>query len=117
MSIALPIDTSKFTGMFCAVPPAVRLANRETGQPRIDRDTGLTLYQVGVCLMAGTQAEVINVSVAGEPKGVVQGVPVQVQGLAAVPWENEGRHGIAFRATVITSLSAQVPPPPKGGAQ
>lgn len=115
MPIALPIDTSKFTGIFCAVPPALRLANRETGQPRIDRDTGLPLYQVGVCLMAGTQAEVINVSVAGEPNGLAQGVPVLLRDLAAVPWENEGRHGIAFRASTITS--AQVPPPSKGGAQ
>jgi hypothetical protein len=115
--IALPIETSKFTGIFCAVAPAVRLANRETGQPRIDRDTGLTVYQVGVCLMAGTQAEVINVSVAGEPKGVVQGVPVQVRDLAAVPWENEGRHGIAFRASAITPLTASTPPTAKGGGQ
>ncbi|MBC3843589.1 hypothetical protein GXW82_35440 [Streptacidiphilus sp. 4-A2] len=115
--MALPIETSKFTGIFCAVAPAVRLANRETGQPRIDRDTGLTMYQVGVCLMAGSQAEVINVTVAGEPKGVVQGVPVQVRDLAAVPWENEGRHGIAFRASAITPLTPPAAPPAKGGAQ
>ncbi len=117
MPIALPIETSKFTGIFCAVAPAVRLANRETGQPRIDRDTGLTTYQVGVCLMAGSQAEVINVTVAGEPKGVVQGLPVQVRDLAAVPWENEGRHGIAFRASAITPLTPPATPPTKGGAQ
>ena len=118
MAIALPIETAKFTGVFCAVAPTPRLANRETGQLRVDRETGITLYQVGVCLMAGTQAEVITVSVVGEPKNVVQGMPVQLKDLAAVPWENEGRHGIAFRASAIVPLAAPAPAPAsKGGGQ
>ncbi len=49
--VALPIDTARFTGIFCAVPPAPRVANRETGQLRVDRETGKTVYQVGLCLM------------------------------------------------------------------
>jgi len=116
MPIALPIETSKLTGMICAVDPVPRVANRETGQVRVDRETGLTLYQVGVCLMAGTQAEVINISVPGEPKGVTSGVPVQLRDLVAVPWEQEGRHGIAFRASAIVPLTAPASAP-KGGGQ
>ncbi|WP_037576677.1 SCO3933 family regulatory protein [Phaeacidiphilus oryzae] len=110
---------SKFTGALCAVAPAPRLANRETGQVRVDRDSGLTMYQVGVCLLAGTQAEVINVSVPGEPKGVTLGVPLEVRELRATPWENDGRHGIAFRATEVKPLSGSAPAPAsgKGGAQ
>ena len=104
--VALPIDTAKFTGIICAVPPAPRVANRETGQLRVDRETGKTMYQVGLCLMAGTTAEVVTVSVAGEPTGVQNGMPVQVKDLYATPWENEGRHGIAFRAAEIKPLTA-----------
>ncbi|MEV7383775.1 SCO3933 family regulatory protein [Streptomyces lydicus] len=103
---SLPIDTAKFSGMICAVPPAPRVANRETGQLRVDRETGKTVYQVGVCLMAGSTADVINVSVAGEPTGIQLGMPVQVRDLVATPWENDGRHGIAFRAAEIKPLSA-----------
>jgi hypothetical protein len=87
----LPIDTAKYTGIICAVPPAPRLVNRESGQVRVDRDTGKTLYQVGLCLMAGASADVVNVSVPGEPSGVQVGTPVTVRDLVAVPWENEGR--------------------------
>lgn len=110
---SLPIDTSKFTGIFCAVPPAPRLQNRETGQVRVDRETGQTVYQVGLCLMSGATAEVVNVNVAGEPRGVQLGVPVQVRDLVATPWENDGRHGVAFRAAEIKPLSA---PSSSGGA-
>lgn len=102
----LPIDTAKFTGIICAVAPAPRLANRETGQLRVDRETGQTVYQVGLCLMSGASADVVNVSVPGEPRGVQLGMPVQVRDLVATPWENEGRHGIAFRATEIKPLAA-----------
>lgn len=102
----LPIDTAKFTGIICAVAPAPRVANRETGQLRVDRETGKTMYQVGLCLMSGTTAEVVNVSVAGEPSGIQIGIPVQVRNLVATPWENEGRHGIAFRADEIKPLAA-----------
>ncbi|KNE83498.1 MULTISPECIES: SCO3933 family regulatory protein [Streptomyces] len=110
--VALPIDTAKFSGIICAVPPAPRVANRETGQLKVDRETGRTIFQVGLCLMAGTTAEVVNVNVVGEPTGVQNGVPVQVRDLVATPWENEGRHGIAFRAAEIKPLSA----PPTGPA-
>jgi hypothetical protein len=111
---SLPIDTAKYTGIICAVPPAPRIANRETGQLRVDRDTGKTVFQVGLCLMAGTSADVVTVSVPGEPTGVQLGMPVAVRDLMATPWENEGRHGIAFRAAEIRPLNA---PAGKGAGQ
>ncbi|MFE9384164.1 hypothetical protein ACFYMO_13205 [Streptomyces sp. NPDC007025] len=104
--VALPIDTAKFTGIICAVAPTPRIANRETGQVRVDRDTGQTVYQVGLCLMSGRSADVVTVNVPGEPSGVQNGVPVQVRDLVATPWENEGRHGVSFRATEIKPLTA-----------
>ena len=111
---SLPIDIAKFTGIICAVPPAPRVANRETGQLRVDRETGKTVYQVGLCLMAGSSADVVNVSVAGEPAGVQHGMPVAVRDLVATPWENDGRHGVAFRAAEIRPLNA---PAGKGAGQ
>jgi hypothetical protein len=66
------------------------------------------MFQVGLCLMSGGSADVVNVSVPGEPSGVQLGMPVQVRDLFATPWENEGRHGIAFRASEIRPLSAPV---------
>ncbi|OEV00328.1 hypothetical protein AN217_23820 [Streptomyces qinglanensis] len=104
--VALPIDTAKFTGIICAVAPTPRIANRATGQVRVDRDTGQTVYQVGLCLMSGRSADVVTVNVPGEPSGVQNGVPVQVRDLVATPWENEGRHGVSFRATEIKPLTA-----------
>lgn len=104
--IGLSIDTTKFTGMFCVTEPEARVANRETGQLKKDRESGQTLYQVGVCVMAGTQAEVITVSVPGEPKGLTRGTPVQVRDLVATPWAMGDRNGIAFRASAITALTA-----------
>ncbi|MFG1811228.1 hypothetical protein [Streptomyces sp. NPDC049040] len=115
----LPIDTAKYTAIICAVPPSPRVANRETGQLRVDRDTGRTVFQVGLCLMSMGSADVVNVSVAGEPSGIQLGMPVQVRDLVAVPWENEGRHGIAFRASEIRPLSAPPASAPasKGASQ
>jgi hypothetical protein len=104
--IALPIETTKFTGLFCAVEPTPKLADRETGEVKKDRASGQTLYQVGVCAMANAQAEVITVTVAGEPKGVVRGIPLQVRDLTASTWEVDGRHGVSFRAAAIAPLSA-----------
>jgi hypothetical protein len=34
---------------------------------------------------------------AGEPKGISTGQPVKVQGLTAMTWEIDGRHGVSFR--------------------
>ncbi|MBE9500695.1 hypothetical protein IHE61_30740 [Streptomyces sp. GKU 257-1] len=114
--VALPIDTAKFTGIICAVAPTPRIANRETGQVRVDRDTGQTVYQVGLCLMSGRSADVVTVNVPGEPSGVQNGVPVQVRDLVATPWENEGRHGVSFRATEIKPLTAPAASPGPGSS-
>jgi hypothetical protein len=38
-----------------------------------------------------------HVLVADEPKGISTGQPVKVQGLTAMTWEIDGRHGVSFR--------------------
>jgi hypothetical protein len=49
--------------------------------------------------------DVIAVTVAGDPN-VTVGQPVQVDGLVALPWSQEGRSGIAFRADAIRASGA-----------
>jgi hypothetical protein len=37
------------------------------------------------------------VRIAGEPTGTFTGQPVKVQGLTAMTWEIDSRHGVSFR--------------------
>jgi hypothetical protein len=59
----------------------------------------------------------VTVSVPGEPVGVQNGIPVQVRDLVATPWENEGRHGVAYRASEIKPLSVPASSSGKGAGQ
>jgi hypothetical protein len=43
------------------------------------------------------------VRIAGEPKGISTGQPVRVEGLTALTWEMEGRHGVSFRVRALES--------------
>jgi len=72
------------------------------GRPRPDKATGELLWQLDVVVLGGEDgAEVCNVRVVGEPKGISTGQPLKIEGLAGMSWEMEGRHGISFRARVI----------------
>ncbi len=48
----------------------------------------------------------VKVAVPGDP-GVKPGEMVHAADLTAQPWENEGRWGIAYRATAIRSMPAR----------
>ncbi|MFI6659562.1 hypothetical protein ACIBL8_28965, partial [Streptomyces sp. NPDC050523] len=67
---------------------------------------------------SGTSGPSLQVStIKGKlQSGVQLGMPVAVRDLVATPWENEGRHGIAFRAAEIRPLNAPAPAG-KGAAQ
>ena len=99
----LPVDTSAMTLVAMAPPePVVDFA---TGQPKADQ-AGRPLYTVQVAAMFDGQGEVLAVKVAGQPAGISAGLPVQVEGLVAQPWELEGRSGIAWRASAIRPADA-----------
>jgi hypothetical protein len=49
----------------------------------------------------GENGEVLQVSVAGTKPSVTVGQLVRPLGLEAIPWNNNGKHGVAFRATEI----------------
>jgi hypothetical protein len=74
----------------------------ESGQPRIDKATGLPLWLVQVMALDSDGGDVISVTVAGEPK-ITVGQQIVVSGLVAVPWSQDGRSGVAYRADAITA--------------
>jgi hypothetical protein len=107
----LPIDTGGLR--FLAVAAAEPQYRFEEGKPREARqprtnEHGEIMHAVQLVVMGGGEAEVIRVTVAGEPK-VQEGMPVQVEGLTALPWEMEGRSGVSFRAERIASPAASKP--------
>lgn len=108
----LKIDTTGVS-FVCTRAPEQRVAF-DTGQPRIDRETGQPLWQVQLMALDTSGAEVIAVTVAGDP-GVSVAQPVQVDGLIASPWNQDGRSGVAYRADAIRAsgapLSGVVAPP------
>jgi hypothetical protein len=104
----LPIDTSRL--QFLVVSAAEPLKQYEEGKPReswasrVD-ENGEVLFRVQVVALGDGEAEIIRVSVPGEP-AVKQGEMVRVEGMTAQAWEMDGRSGMAFRATAIRSMPA-----------
>lgn len=115
----------------CSELPTPRVRDRESGEVRKDRD-GRTQFSVGVCVIQERDSDVVSVTVAGEPAGLVRGAPVAVRGLVAIPWEQRDdrsgqlRHGVAFRAESIgpaeggpgsaAPVGSAAPPGPAGPA-
>ena len=99
----LRIDTAGVS-FVCTRAPEPRIAF-DTGQAKTDRETGLPLWQVQLMALDASGGDVIAVTVAGDPN-VTVGQPVQVDGLVALPWSQEGRSGIAFRADAIRASGA-----------
>lgn len=100
----IPVDLTGCMTL-CTEPPKPRKG--QAGAARLDTATGQPLFQVGVCVIQERTSDVVAVTVAGEPKGLVPGQAVAVRGLVAIPWEQQDpvtgqwRHGIAFRAEAI----------------
>lgn len=107
----MPIDVARLGTCMCVVPPEPRV-NRETGEVRKDRE-GNTVYVVGISVRQKERrrADVIDVSVPVEPRGVLEGVPVQIADLMATAWSIGDRSGISFRASGVTPAAG----PPGGG--
>lgn len=105
----IPVDTSTASVMV-AQPPQSKV-NRQSGEIQTDRETGAKLMTVDVMFAMDGNAEVMTVTVpeSGISDELVMGTPVALTGLVARPWENEfngqKRHGIAFRAVAVTSLT------------
>ena len=98
----LRIETPGVTFLCTRIPE--QRTKFDTGAPRIDKATGQALWQVQLIALDATGGEVLAVTVVGEPK-VVVGQPVSVTGLVALPWSQDGRSGIAYRAETITAAA------------
>jgi hypothetical protein len=105
------IDLSTAT-VFVATPPVSKVANRQTGEIAMDRETGVPLMTVGLLVSDEGQGDLYQVTVpnTGIDASLTPGTMVAVTGLRARDWENEfngqKRHGISFRAVAVTSLMA-----------
>lgn len=103
----IPVDLSDLKFIAGSDPEGVLDMDR---RPRADRETGELLWGLDLVVLGLPDgAEVWNVRVVGEPKGIETGQPLRVQGLTAMTWEMEGRHGTSFRARVIEPLSKGKP--------
>jgi hypothetical protein len=96
-----PIDTSRLT--FIAGSDPAGVLDME-GRQRADKASGEPLWGLDLVALGGDDgAEVWPVRVAGEPKDISTGQPVRVEGLTALTWEMEGRHGVSFRVRALES--------------
>jgi hypothetical protein len=101
--VKLPIDTNGMMFLAAGAPEAV--VDFETKAAKVD-DSGQAIFSVQIVALSDGSAEVLGVKVAGEPKGIAQGVPVKLVGLVAQPWAMNDRSGVAFRATRIEVVGA-----------
>jgi hypothetical protein len=100
-----PVDTSRLR--FMVVAAAEELRQFEEGRPREAwaRRTdaiGEVLCRVQVVALGDEDAEIIRVTVPGDPK-VAQGEMVRLQDMTIQGWEMEGRSGTTFRASAVRS--------------
>jgi len=102
----LKIDTAAVSFM-CTKNPEPR-TDFGTGQPKIDKATGAVLHAVQLMALDADGGDVLSVTVPGAPK-VAVGQQVSVTGLVALPWSQDGRSGIAFRAETITTAEGGKP--------
>jgi hypothetical protein len=91
----LLVDTSRVRFTVSKLPEEKRDMD---GKQRSDRRTGDLLYTVQLVAFDDTGAEVITVTVAGNPPKVTVGQDVLAVELEAIPWVQEKRSGTAYRA-------------------
>jgi hypothetical protein len=104
----LPLDAGRLGAALCVsvevkTDPVTRL-----GKATPD---GVPLYVVAVAVTpTDRKAALIEVTVAGEPAGLLVGSRVVLRGLEAFWWEMNCRAGISFRADAIVPTLADLPP-------
>ena len=94
----LPIDTAQL--QFMCAAPARPVTDFETKQHKADQTTGELLYKVQTVALDSEGAEIIQLTVAGDPQ-VGQGAMLKLEGLVALPWSMGDRSGVSFRANKV----------------
>jgi hypothetical protein len=95
----LVLDTSKVT--FTVTKAAEPKTEFGSGQQKMNRASKLPEWSVEVLAMDSERGEVFRVTVTGDQPKVSQGQPVAFSELEAIPWANNGRNGVAYRAAAI----------------
>jgi hypothetical protein len=95
----LVLDTSKVT--FTVTKAAEPKTEFGSGKQKMNRASQLPEWTVEVLAMDSERGEVIRVTVTGDQPKVNQGQPVRFEELEAIPWANNGRDGVAYRAAAI----------------
>lgn len=98
----LYLDTSKVTFM---VTSAAKEKGDGSGNQKRTKE-GAPMWTVELLAQQEEGGVVINVTVAGEQPTVTPTTVVTLEGLEVIPWNQNGRHGNAFRATAIRPKTA-----------
>jgi hypothetical protein len=95
----LVLDTSKVA--FTVTKAAEPKTEYGSGQQKMNRASKLPEWVVEVLALDPDHGEVIRVTVTGDQPKVSQGQSVRFEDLEAIPWHNNGRDGVAYRAASI----------------
>ena len=95
----LVLETSKTA--FTVTKAAEPKTEFGSGKQKMNRASQLPEWVVEVLAMDSERGEVIRVTVTGDQPKVSQGQPVTFSELEAIPWVNNGRNGVAYRAASI----------------
>ncbi len=98
----LGIDTS---GVQFTVTRNTEQKLDQNGKQKVDRE-GRPMWTTQVTALDETGGEILAISVAGITPSVTVGQVVKPVGLEAIPWNNNGKHGVAYRAVELKAVSA-----------
>jgi hypothetical protein len=98
----LGIDTS---GVQFTVTKNTEQKLDQNGKQKVDRD-GRPMWTTQVMALDESGGEMLAITVAGVTPSATVGQLVKPVGLEAIPWNNNGKHGVAFRAVELKPVSA-----------
>lgn len=103
----IPVDTSQMVFM-AAGSPRPKLKDRQTGEIKYNVD-GVPMWQLKVLAQVeDNDAETVLLSFPATHAITARlGTPLTVEGLKAIPWETNGRHGVAFSASSVGPLNTR----------
>jgi hypothetical protein len=102
----LYIDTNKAASGFMVSRGPEPKVDITTGRIKTDRITGQELNTIQLMALDEKGGEVITVTVVGAMREIPVMTPVSVVELEAIPWNNNGRSGVAYRAASVTPVNA-----------
>lgn len=101
------VEDTAYEYMAVQITPKVK--NRDTGEVKLDRLTGLPVWSVDCLRMerAGTTVSTVAVSVPCKQEPKLSGQKVSFANLVAMQWATESGSGLAFRADSVEPVAAR----------